>query len=210
MHYVLIADDHEVTRRGVREIVQDHFENVEIQEAVDAPTLIAALPRRPWDVIIIDIIMPGGTVLETLAKIRAFDPKVPVLVLTAATETEYVVQTLKAGANGLINKHRAADELVAAITKVSNGETYLHAETAAEIATSLRTTPPALPHLTLSARELEIFRLIALGSAVKEIALDLAISDKTVATYLARIREKTGLTSHVEIARYALHHGLVD
>ncbi len=207
MQFVLIADDHEVVRRGVREILQDHFEHVTVQEVADAASLLVQLPMRPWDLIILDIMMPGSLILETLAGIRGFDAKVPVLVLTAATEVEYVVQTLKAGANGLVHKHRATEDLVAAITKVSGGETYLHPDTAAEIAKNLRAPPP---HTTLSERELEIFRLIALGRAIKEIAADLAISDKTVATYLGRIRDKTSLTSHVEIARYALRHGLVD
>ena len=210
MRYVLIADDHEVTRRGMREIVHEAFPEVEILEAADGPGVRSQLTARPWDLILLDIMMPGSNVLETLARIREMHPSVPVLVLTAVTEVEYVVQTMKAGANGLIHKHHAADELLGAIKRVADGGTYLHAETAIAIATSLRATEPARPHKDLSARELEIFRLIALGQAIKEIADELGISDKTVATYLARIREKTGLSSPVAIARYALKNGLVD
>lgn len=210
MRNILIADDHEVTRRGIREIVRDAFADVAIYEAFDAASLLTQLDARAWDLILLDVMMPRSNVLDVLAKIRGSNATVPVLVLTAATEIEYVVQTMKAGANGLIHKHRASDDLLEAIRRVAGGGTYLHSESAIAIATLLRENKPALPHTRLSEREMEIFRLIALGRAIKDIAGDLGLSAKTVATYLGRIREKTGLTSHVEIARYALHNGLVD
>jgi two-component system invasion response regulator UvrY len=210
MRHVLIADDHEVTRRGVRQLLHEGFDGVEVVEAADGEAVMAALPTRRWDLLLLDIMMPGRGILDLLARIRAVDAAVPVLVLTAAVEIEYVFQTMKAGANGLIHKHRASDDLLEAIAKVVGGGTYLHADTAAEVASSLRQEPRTRPHERLSSREFEIFRLIALGRAIKEIASDLDLSDKTVATYLARIREKTGLTSHVEIARYSMQNGLVD
>lgn len=210
MRFVLIADDHEVTRRGIREIVHEAFPTVEIFEAANGEGLRALLDARPWSLILLDVMMPGSNVLDMLAQIRAISPTLPVLVLTATTEVEYVVQTIKAGANGFIQKHRASDELLEAIRRVEGGGTYLHADTAMAIAAMLRETKPALVHQKLSERELQIFRLLALGRAIKEIANDLELSDKTVATYLARIREKTGLSSPVEIARYALKNGLVD
>jgi DNA-binding NarL/FixJ family response regulator len=154
--------------------------------------------------------MPGPGILDLLGSIRAVNPGVPVLVLTASNEIEYVIETMKAGANGLIHKHHAVDDLLHAVQRVADGGTYLHADTAIAIATTLQRRKPTLLHHDLSQRELEIFRRIALGRAIKEIGFDLGLSDKTVATYLARIREKTGLTSHVEIARYALKNGLVD
>ena len=209
MRYVLVADDHQVTRRGVREILRDAFEGVEVLEADGAESVFAQLNARPWDLILLDILMPGANVLDILTQIRAEHPTVPVLVLTALTETAYVVQTLRAGANGFIQKHRAVDDLLEAIRQVSAGGTYLHSESASAVALALREPTATEPHQSLSPRELEIFRLIALGRAIKEIAGDLSLSDKTVATYLARIREKTGLQSHVDIARYALLHGLV-
>jgi len=135
---------------------------------------------------------------------------VPILVLTAAADVECVAETMKAGANGLLHKHRASDDLIGAIKAISGGGSYLHPETASAVAAALRDEAPALPHQKLSERELEIFRLIALGRAVKEIAVALGLSDKTVATYISRIREKTGLESPVDMARYALHKGLVQ
>jgi two-component system, NarL family, invasion response regulator UvrY len=210
MKRVLIADDHAVTRRGVRDLVQEYFDGVECVEVESGEAVVACLGEPPWDLLLLDVMMPGMSVLEVLTKVRAVHPKVPILVLTASNEIEYVVETMKAGANGLIHKHQAATELIAAIRRVAEGGNYLHPDTAIAIASSLREDKPRPLYDTLSERELDIFRRIARGRSIKEIAFDLAISDKTVATYLARIRVKTGLTGHVEIARYAMQNGLVD
>jgi len=210
MQYVLIADDHAVTRHGIRQLLRDAFEGVEVVGVGDGDAALAELPSRPWDLILLDVMMPGPNILELLARIRAVDPNVPVLVLTASSEIEYVIETMKAGANGVIHKHHAVDDLLQAAQRIADGGTYLHADTAAAIARTLHARKPTLLHHDLSERELDIFRRIALGRAIKEIGFDLGLSEKTVATYLARIREKTGLTSHVEIARYALKNGLVD
>ena len=211
MRYVLIADDHEVTRRGLRELLWERFPSLEVVETFDVPSTLAALDTHPWELILLDILMPGGHIIDLLKQVRDRNTNVPILILTAAEEPEYVVQTLKAGANGLVHKHRAAAELLDAIDIVSNGGRYLDRDGAlavAEFSASLEGELEA--HHRLSPRELDIFRRIAQGQAVKEIAADLNLSDKTVATYLARIRSKTKLSSHVEIARYALAHKLVD
>ena len=210
MRNVLIADDHAVTRHGIRQLLRDAFEGVEVVGVGDGDAALAELPLRPWDLILLDVMMPGPSILVMLAKIRAVNANVPVLVLTASSEIEYVIETMKAGANGLIHKHHAVDDLLEAVQRIADGGTYLHADTAAAIAKTLHARKPTLPHHDLSERELDIFRRIALGRAIKEIGFDLGLSEKTVATYLARIREKTGLTSHVDIARYALKNGLVD
>lgn len=210
MRYVLIADDHEVTRRGIRDLLNEAFEEVEISEVVDGAQLLSRLGDRPWNLVLLDVMMPGSNVVDLVSEIRAALPLVPILILTAATEVEYAIQTMKAGATGFVRKHRAADVLLEAIRRVEKGQPYLHPETAIEVAAALREREAQVAHQSLSDRELEIFRQIALGRAVKEIAADLSISDKTVATYLARIREKTGLQSAVDIARYALKSGLVD
>ncbi len=210
MKHVLVADDHEIARRGVREILQEAFPDVIVAEASDADTALAMLRTNPWDLILLDVVMPGRNILDVLAQIRAIDDAVPVLMLTGVTEINYLVQTMKAGANGFVEKQRTVDDLVVAMKQVADGGVYMHPDTAIAIATQLRTNAPTHSHLQLSGRELEVFRLIALGRTVKEIGGDLGVSDKTVATYLARIREKTGLTRSVEIARYALQHGLVE
>lgn len=209
MKSILVVDDHEVTRRGVRELLLDAMPGVDFEEASDGATLARLLPTRAWSLVVLDAMLPDASLLDALALIRG-GSGVPVLVLTAAVELEFVIQSMKAGANGLIHKHRASQDLVEAARCVAGGGTWLHPETAAQVAAALREPPQTLATQGLSGRELEIFKLIALGQSIKEIAAQLALSDKTVATYLTRIREKTGLQSHVEIARYALKHQLVD
>lgn len=210
MRQILIADDHEVTRRGIRDMVCEAFPDAEVTEAADGAALHALIDRQRWDMILLDVIFPGANIVDTVQRIRRSDADVPVLVLTAATEMEYVVQTMKAGANGVVHKHVAANDLMRALHQVSQGQNYLHPDTAVEIARLLNEPPTTRPHQLLSERELTIFKRIALGQAIKEIAFELELSDKTVATYLARIRTKTGLSSAVDIARYALQNGLVQ
>ncbi len=210
MRQVLIADDHAVTRRGLRELLQEAYPEVQVAEVGDADAAIARAQQQPWDLILLDVLMPGPGILQVLAAIRAASTTVPVLVLTGSSELQYVIETMRAGANGLIHKHHAADELLHAIQRVALGGSYLHSDTAVAVARTLQAPSAPLPHENLSARELEVLCHIARGSAIKEIGYELGLSNKTVATYLARIREKTGLVGHVEIARYALQHRLVD
>ncbi len=210
MHHVLIADDHAVTRRGIREIIVDAFEGVDAVEVGDGDAALAQLGTRPWDLILLDVMMPGPGILAVLGHIRAASGTVPVLVLTGTDEVQYVIETMKAGANGLIHKRHAADDLLRAIQQVADGGTYLHADTAVAVARSMHADAAPALHEVLSGREMDVLRRIARGQTVKEIAFDLGLSNKTVATYLARIRDKTGLVGHVEIARYALRQRLVD
>jgi len=210
MKHVLVADDHEITRRGLEELLRDLYEECLVSTAADSAQLGATLAERTYDLIILDVKMPGGTVVANLAQIRKVAPETPVLVVTAVTELEVAAQALKGGANGFIRKDRAADELGDAIHRVMAGERYLHPDTAARVAVVLADGRLEPPHGSLSDREFQIFCAIAEGLAVKEVAGKLGLSDKTVATYLGRIREKTGLTSHVDIARYAMRYGLVE
>lgn len=213
MRHVLIADDHEVTRRGLRDILCEAFDDLQVIEAAHTRTVLSLVDERRWDLVLLDVIMPGVGIIETLKHIRGVDAAVPVLLVTAATEVGYAVEAMRAGANGIVHKHRAVDDLLAAVQRVLGGQTYLHAETALAIAETLAEgchPQRALPHERLSEREREIFLGIARGRAAKQIAGDLGLSESTVATYVGRIRDKTGLLSRVDIARYALTHRLVD
>ena len=207
---ILIADDHEVTRRGLKDILRDEFAALEVGEAQDAFEALDQLRNGHWDLLLLDIVMPGMNIIEALGEIRRIRDRMPVLVLTAISEMEYVVRTLKAGANGYINKQSASAELITAVRTVLAGQTYLSGEAITALAHTLRDDERSLPHRKLSERELQVFLYIARGKTVKEIAGDLEVSDKTVGTYLARIKEKTSLVSYVEITRYALQHRLVD
>jgi two-component system, NarL family, invasion response regulator UvrY len=206
---ILVADDHEVVRRGLKDILADEFDKVRIGEARDSKETLTLVAERKWDLILLDIVMPGPDIVEVISEIRKRQPDVPILILTAVSELEYAVNTIKAGANGYITKQYASDELLLAIKKVLAGETYLSGETVKELAATLRGGEEK-QHQKLSPRELEIFCLIAKGESVKEIAADLNCSDKTVSTHLSRIKEKTGLSSYVEITRYALQNRLVE
>ncbi|MCA9513477.1 MAG: response regulator transcription factor [Myxococcales bacterium] len=209
---VLIADDHAVARRGLRELAAEAFADagVDTVEVADGHAAVARLAEAPFDLAVVDVRMPGPRVVELVATLREVAPAVPVLVVTALDELDIVLETMRAGASGVVHKHRDADELVDAMRIVIDGGTWLHPETSAEVAAALRAPPQTSPHDALSPRELEVMRLIGVGRSVKEAGAALGISDKTVSTYLARIRDKTGLTSHVDIARYALRHGLVE
>jgi DNA-binding NarL/FixJ family response regulator len=210
MTRILIADDHPLVRGGLKQILRDEFERVRIEEADHSAQTLERVSAQRWDLVLLDINMPGRGGLDVLAEIRRLRPKLPVLILSAAPEGDYALRALKAGASGYINKQHATEELVVAVRTVMAGHNYVSAALAQKLAAGVRRGGAEVAHELLSDREFQIFRLIALGSSVKEIAAQLSLSDKTVATYLTRIREKTGLGSHVEIARYAFQNKLVE
>lgn len=210
MTRVLIADDHEIVRRGLREILASHLGRLAFGEAGNAAEAIRLLIQKDWDLALLDINMPGRSGLEVLEEARRVRPRLPVLVLTSYPEKEFAVRAFKLGAAGYITKQEASDQLIAAVQRVLAGGKYVTPSLAERLATHLGDELPAAPHETLSQRELQVFRLVALGKSLKEIATELALSEKTIATYRARITEKTGLASSVEIARYALKQRLVD
>jgi len=205
---VLIADDHELVRRGLKEILLREFPEIRIGEAQDAQELQARLEERSWTLVLLDVLIAGVNVLETVTRIHKLDAQTRVLIVTAISESEYAGSLLRAGVDGYITKQHACDELIAAVHKVLEGGVYLTDAGIRLLATGR--DAQAAPHERLSARELQVLRLLAGGKSVKDIAQELSVSDKTVATYVARIRVKTGLQSYVEMTRYALHHKLVD
>lgn len=210
MTRVLIADDHELLRRGLRDLLEGRLGQVTIGEACDAAEATRLLIDKDWDLALLDINMPGRSGLEVLEDARRLRPRLPVLVLTSYPEEEFAVHAFRLGAAGYITKQEAADQLITAIQRVLAGGKYVTASLAERLAASLGDPGTQAPHELLSQRELQVLRLIALGKSVKEVAAELALSEKTVATYRTRITDKTGLGSNVEIARYALKKGLVD
>jgi len=207
---MLIADDHELVRRGLKLILLEEFSGAQVGESGNARETLEQVAAKEWDLVLLDINMPGRSGLDVLAEIKQRRPKTPVLILSASSESDYAVRTIRAGASGFINKQHAADELITAIRKVLSGGTYVTAAVAEQLASAVQGRGAQPAHEKLSDRELEIFQLIALGRSVKEIAGELALSEKTVGTYIGRIREKTGLSSYVEITRYALQNKLVE
>jgi two-component system invasion response regulator UvrY len=206
---VLIADDHAVVRRGVMETLAEAFPSAQFGQAANAGEILDAARREPWDLVLLDLSLPGRNGLEVLAELRREHPRLPVIILTMAPESEYARRAFKAGAAGFVSKQSAPEELVAAVRKVAAGGRYLTASLAETLAAELARDEDT-PHDRLSEREFEVMRRLALGESVKAIAAALCLSEKTVFTYRARVLEKLGLQSDVEIARYALKQGLVE
>ncbi len=210
MTRILIADDHEVVRRGLRQILEDALGKIKVSEAQTAQEAIDFLIRQAFDLVLLDINMPGRSGLEVLEEIMNLRPKTAVLVLSVAPEEDYALRCLKLGASGYLSKRSASDELVAAVNKAMAGGKYITAALAERLAASMSGKSTDLPHGALSNRELEVLKLIAAGRTIKEIARELVLSEKTIATYRARVSEKMGLSTNVELARYAIQHRLSE
>ncbi len=206
---VMLVDDHELLRRGVRELIAETFSEAEFIEAATAEAAIAVLEERSCDVLILDVALPGRSGLDALATIHQRRPELPIVVLSASEDEHYAVRALRDGASAYVTKQTTSTELVGAVRKALVGVRYLQDGMMKRIAESA-ITPHRLPHEALSDRELQVLRLLGLGKSVKEIGAQLALSEKTISTYRSRILEKMKLGSNAELMRYALRAGLVD
>lgn len=209
MKNVLVADNHEVRLKGIKAILEENFETAEVSGVLCFKAAVEQTSLRPWDLVILGAELPDDDFVETVCQIRAANKVAPIIIFSSFIKAGATVKVMGSGANGFIPKRSRVNELLDAIQKVLTGHTYVHSEVAAELATHLN-EKKTLVHEKLSARELEVFLMIANGRTVKEIAQLLRLSEKTVACHLARAREKTGLTSHVQITRYAFRFGLVS
>jgi DNA-binding NarL/FixJ family response regulator len=208
---VLIVDDHAVVRRGLQQILADTFDKPIIGEATNAEQALELIRKESWDVVVLDISMPGRSGLDAMKEIKKERPKLPVLVLSIHPEDQYATRVLTAGASGYLTKESAPDELVKAINKVLSGGKYVSTDLAERLAEDLqKEADGAPPHKRLSDREYEVLILIASGNTVSEIADKFSLSIKTISTYRARILEKTGLNSNADLVRYAITHGLIE
>jgi two-component system, NarL family, invasion response regulator UvrY len=210
MTRILIADDHAVVRRGLKDILAEAFDKLKIGEAGNAQETLDAVRKQDWDVVLLDINMPGRSGLEVLEELKRLFPGLPVLVLSAFPEEDYALRSLKIGAAGYLTKQSASDELLAAVRKALAGGKYVTASLAEKLASTLAGESPSQPHEALSNREMQVLRMIASGKTIKEIAAELCLSEKTVGTYRTRISDKLSLGTNVELTRYALQHRLVD
>jgi DNA-binding NarL/FixJ family response regulator len=207
---VLIADDHAILRRGLKEILMRELDGVVCGEAKDAIEIIARIQEGEWDLAILDITMPGRSGLDVLRELKAARPKLPVLVLSMHPEDQYAKRILKAGASGYMNKESAPEELVKAVRKVLAGGRYVSAALAEKLASDLSVDTGRPIHEVLSDREFEVLRMIAAGKTVSQIAEELHLGVTTVSTYRARILEKMNMTTTAELMHYAMHNHLVD
>jgi two-component system, NarL family, invasion response regulator UvrY len=209
---VLIADDHAVVRKGVKQILAEEPDFESIGEAKNAAEALKCLREENWDVLILDITMPGNNALNVLRELKHLRPNLPVLILSMHPEDQFAVRVLKLGAAGYVTKDSVPKELVKAIRKVLAGGKYVSPSLAEKLAIDLEleadTEKPL--HDKLSRREYQVLCLIASGKTVKEIAGKMYLSVKTISTYRARILQKTNLQSNAEIMRYCIINGLVD
>jgi len=206
---ILIADDHPIVRHGLKQILSDSAEIKVIAEAETCQETLSKVNSDKYDVILLDLSMPGRGGLEIINEIRKSKHQPPVLILTAYTEEQYALRALKSGASGYLVKKSAPHELVTAIKKVSSGGKYISLALAEKLAFSLA-FDEKFPHEVLSNREYQVMSMIASGKMVNEIAKELALSVKTISTHRARILKKMGMKSNAEITYYAIKQGLVD
>ena len=207
---ILIADDHAILRRGLKEILVRELEGAVCGEAEDAQQVLVQVQNCEWDLVTLDITMPGRSGLDVLKDLKAMCPKLPVLVLSMHPEEQYGRRILKAGASGYMNKKSAPEELIKAIRKLLAGGTYVSPALAERLALDLKRDATRPAHEMLSDREFEILRMIASGKTVTQIAEELHVSVTTVSTHRARILEKMHMTTTAELMHYALSNHLVE
>lgn len=204
---VLIADDHPIVRKGLRELVASEPDMIVVAESGNGDEVLRMFETESFDVAILDISMPGKSGLEIVQSVRPNHPNLPILVLSGFPETELAVRTLRSGASGYLNKEMAPEELVAAIRLVHGGRKYVSPVVAELLANSV-SRGGGTPHDLLSDREYQVMLLLARGKTVSEIAAEIALSVKTVSTYRARILEKMNLRNNAELMLYAIEHNL--
>jgi len=206
---VLVADDHAIVRRGLKLILSEEFERVVVGEAQNGKELIEQIEKDDWEVVVLDITMPGRSGLDLLKEIKRLRPQLPVLILSMHSEDQFAVRAFKAGAAGYMTKEKAPEELVKAIKKVLAGGKYVSATLAETLVSGLEVDTDKPAYESLSDREYQVLRMIASGKTVKEIADELSLSMKTISTYRTRILEKLRMRTNAELTYYALANKLV-
>ena len=208
---IVLADDHAIVREGLKRIVGDVADFQVVGEAADGTAVMQAVRELEFDVLVLDLSMPGRSGMELIKLVKAEKPRLRILVLSMHQEMQYAVRAIKSGASGYLTKETAPSQLEQAIRKVSSGGAYISAEVAEQLALgAMPGGDAALPHENLSDREFEVFRLLVAGQAVTDIAHKLNLSVKTVSTHKANLMQKLGLSNQTELVRYALKHGLTD
>jgi len=209
MRRILIADDHTVVRRGLRQILLDAFPSAHVEDVGDAEDLLKKVMLEEWDIVISDISMPGRSGLDVLQQLRQNYPKLPILILSVHPEDQYAIRVLKAGASGYLTKDSAPEELVNAINRVMLGKKYITPSIAEKLANTLDQDGDKSAHEYLSDREFEVLKLLAAGRSVSDIAEQISLSATTVSTYRSRIMTKMNLKTNADLTLYAIEHKLI-
>jgi two-component system, NarL family, invasion response regulator UvrY len=206
---ILIADDHAIVREGLKQILMDVPDMVVAGEAASGNQVLEMVRKETWDLVLLDITMPGLNGLDTLKQLKKEKPDLPVLMLSMYPEEQYAIRTIKAGVSGYLTKESAPKELITAIRKVAQGGKYISASLSEKLATYLETDADKPLHERLSDREYQVVLMIAAGKTVGQIADDLALSVKTISTNRTRALRKMGMSNNAELTYYAMKHGLV-
>jgi len=206
---ILIADDHAVVRKGLKQILLEEYPSAEIGEAVDAESLVASVVTGSWNIVICDMNMPGRSGLDALSQIKQVAPELPVLIMSMYPEDQYALRVLKAGASGYLGKDTIHDDIIRAVQTVQRGRKYITPTIAEKLADAFGDNSSKDSHELLSDREFDVFKLLANGKSVSEIAQQLSLSSTTVSTYRSRIMEKMNLKSNSELTRYAIERQLI-
>lgn len=207
---ILIADDHTIVRKGLKQILSEGISNVEFSESSNASETLSEVTAKKFDIVILDLSMPGRSGLDLLKDIRAQIPKLPILVLSMHPEDQYAIRVIKAGAMGYMTKDSAPEELVSAVTKILKGGRYVSVNLSEQLAALMQEHQNTAGHESLSDREFQVLEMIALGKTVSEVADKLSLSVKTVSTYRTRILEKLHLSTNAELTRYAMQNKIVE
>jgi len=208
MTRILIADDHTIFREGLKHILAEHPDLVVADEASNGQEVLEKIWKNEYDILLLDISMPGITGIDVLKQLRTEKPRLAVLVLSMHPEEQYAIRVLKAGASGYLTKESAPDELITAIRKISRGRKYITPSLAERLAVEVGTDAEKPLHETLSDREYQVLLLIAAGKTITQIAEEISLSVKTVSSYRARILEKMKMKTNAEIMRYAVMNRL--
>jgi len=206
---ILIADDHAIIRKGLKQILLEEYPSAIIEEVNDAEGVIKKTISHEWDIIICDLSMPGRSGLDVVQQVKQNFPKLPVLILSIHPEEQYAIRVLRAGAAGYLSKDAATEELVKAVQRVLQGRKYVSSAIAEKMAAELDQDTSRPPHEVLSDREFDVFKMIASGKTVSEIAEQLTLSITTVSTYRARILVKMNMKTNAELTRYGLENKLI-
>ena len=206
---ILIADDHAIVRKGLRQLITEEYPTAVIAEAGDVESLIILVIKEKWDLIICDISMPGRSGLEALEQIKEIDLALPVLMMSMHPEDQYALRVFKSGAAGFLSKDSVHEELLSAIRVIRNGRKFITPSVAERLAGALHIESMREPHEYLSNREFDIFKMLASGKSVSKIAEQLSLSATTVSTYRTRILDKMSMATNADLTRYAIEKKLI-
>lgn len=207
---ILVADDHPIVRSGLRQILESEPDLKVGDEAEDARQALKLVQEHPWDIVVLDISMPGMDGIEVLKEIKRLRPRLPVLMLSMHPEEQYAIRSIRAGASGYLTKDSVPEMLVAAIRKILRGEKFISPNLVEILLQDLQVDHKGALYEGLSDREFQIMRMIASGKTVSQIAAEIFLSVKTVSTYRARALDKMGLKSNAELTRYAFENKLIE